>query len=510
VQAGSGFLSQHTKNLFFGLGKNGDGIRATVGWPSGLTQSFDGLPINHSIEIVEGQPEFVAKPFSQAPQSWTRAGENPAADALPSTVETWLIEPVRAPDFSLPDLAGNLKTLQSFHGNFLLLNFWTVKSSACIDQLRSLQRSASRLTSGGIRVAAINVDLESEPPSLRALAAKEHLTLPVLLADQETTGIYAIVYRYLFDRHRDLPLPASLLIDPQTYIIKLYQGPVQPEIVLQDATAVPTNSDERARKALPFPGALIQDTFRRNDFTYGVAFFQNGFLKQAAESFRQVIAEKPDDAEAYYNLGTLCLRTNSLADARQNLEQSVQLRPDYSEAWNNLGMLSAQEGKNDEAIRNFQHSLELRPTYATALLNLGNLNRRLGNLGEAEGLLQRALHSEPDNPEINYGLGMLYARKQEIERAIEYLEKAIQLRPDYSDARNNLGVIFVQTRRYPDAEQQFKSCIQQSPSFDQAYLNLARLYLVLNDKDKARAALESLLHQNPQHNVAQQMLQMLY
>lgn len=510
VQAGSGFLSQHTKNLFFGLGKNLDPIRATIRWPGGLTQSFDGLPINHSIAIVEGQRKFVARPFSQPPQSWTKAGEHPDEDVLPSIVETWLIEPVRAPGFSLPDLTGNLTTLQSFQGNFVLLNLWTVKSSACIDQLRSLQRLASGLPSRGIRVAAINVDPESESQSLRTFAVKENLSFPVLLADPETTGIYAIVYRYLFDRHRDLALPASILIDPQTYIIKLYQGPIQPETVLQDARAAPRTAEERARKALPFPGTLVQDTFRRNDFTYGVAFFQHGFLDHAAESFRQVIAEKPDDAEAYYNLGTLFLRTNSLDEARQSLEKTVQLRPDYPEAWNNLGMLSAQQGDNNAAIRNFQHSLKLRPTYATALLNLGNLNRRLGNLDEAERLLQQGLNSEPDNPEVNYGLGMIYARKQEIERAVEYLERAIKLRPDYSDALNNLGVIFVQTKRYSDAEQQFRTCVQQSPSFDQAYLNLARLYIVLDDKDKARAVLESLLHQNPEHHVAQQMLQMLY
>ena len=49
LQAGSGFLSQHTKELFFGLGKGEGPVRATVRWPSGLEifclaerSSFDG------------------------------------------------------------------------------------------------------------------------------------------------------------------------------------------------------------------------------------------------------------------------------------------------------------------------------------------------------------------------------------------------------------------------------------------------------------------------------------
>src|SRR5262249_58504526 len=41
LQAGSGFLSQHSKELFFGIGKTQSTVRATIRWPSGLTQVFD-------------------------------------------------------------------------------------------------------------------------------------------------------------------------------------------------------------------------------------------------------------------------------------------------------------------------------------------------------------------------------------------------------------------------------------------------------------------------------------
>src|SRR5437016_3107505 len=47
LQAGSGFLSQHTKELFFGVGTFEGTVRATIHWPSGRTQSFEQLPINH-------------------------------------------------------------------------------------------------------------------------------------------------------------------------------------------------------------------------------------------------------------------------------------------------------------------------------------------------------------------------------------------------------------------------------------------------------------------------------
>lgn len=510
VQAGSGFLSQHTRELFFGVAQNHDALRATIRWPSGMTQGFDALPINHRIEIAEGSPEFQARPFQTSPASWTRPGSPSTPEVLPSSVGTWLIEPVKALDFSLPDLAGNLRDLKSLVGGMVLLKFWTIASSACTDQLRVLSRAHSALASSGLRVVTINLDDPSAAGPVRAFSATAKLPFPVLLGTPEVAGIYNIVYRYLFDRHRDLALPASFLIDKTGDIIRLYQGIFAPEDLLQDVKTAPNNPEDRLRKSLPFAGILCQDTFQRNAFTYGVAFFQHGFLDQAAQSFKQVVAAKPDDADAYYNLGTLDLRRNSLLEARQYLEQTVKLRPDYPEAWNNLGMLAAQQGNTEEAIRNFQKSLQLRPAYATALLNLGNVYRRQGDLDEAEKLLLRALNNEPENPEVSYNLGMLAARRNQIERAVQYLENAIALRPDYADALNNLGVAFVQQQRYPEAEEKLKACIRQAPDFDQGYLNLARLYLVLKDKEKARATLQALLQKQPQHKMAQQMLQMLY
>ncbi len=509
LQAGSGFLSQHTKELFFGVGKAQGTVRANIRWPSGLTQAFEHLPVNHRIEIEEGSEKFLAKPFAASPASCARTGDPQKPEPLPSSVETWLIEPMSAPEFSLPDLAGNMRDLRSFRGSFLLLNFWATASPICSDQMRLLQRNQSALASTGLRTVGINVDDPGDAGAVRSFVHKEGLSFPVLLATQEVAGIYNIIYRYLFDRRRDLALPTSLLVNQDGLIVKVYQGPVNPKRILEDVRSVPGSAAERLQRALPPGGMLYQGGIQRNDFTYGVALFQRGYLESAAASFKQVIAAKPHDAEAYYNLGTLYLRRNDFQGARGYLEQAVKLRPNYPEAWNNLGMVAAQDGRADEAIRNFQQSLLLRQGYTTALLNLGNLYRRQRAFEEAEKLLSRALEIEPDDPEANYSLGMLYAQQDQLQRAAQYLERAVSLRPDYSDALNNLGVLLVRQEHYSQAKERFETCIRAAPNFDQAYLNLARLYVILKDKEKARSVLLALLQQQPQHKMALQALEML-
>ena len=509
LQAGTGFLAQHSKELFFGLGSPRDKIRATIQWPSGAIQQFEGLPTNHRIQIDEGSDRFDADRFASMPAGYAHTGPSPAAEVLPETVGTWLIEPLKAPEFSLPDAEQKAHELKSYQGRYVLLSFWSAAGAQCVGQLRQFHRRLPALTAASTVPLAVNVDTAEDLSAAHSLAGKERFSFPVLFATAEVAGIYNIIYRHLFDRRRDMPLPLSLLLDRQGLIVKVYQGPVAAEQILHDLQTAPSIASERMRKALPFEGKLVQDVFQRNDFTYGVAMFQHGYLNQAAASFLQVIATNPGNADAYYNLGTLRLGQNDFAQARQYFEEALRRKPEYPEAWNNLGMMAAQLGRPDEAIRDFQKSLELRPEYVTALLNLGNVYRRQRAFDDAQKCFEQAIRQEPENPEVNYSRGMLYAQQGQLEQAKESLQKAISLRPDYAEALNNLGVLFVRAQNLAGAEQEFKAGIRAAPQYDQPYLNLARLYAMQNERQKAREVLQELLRVQPGDAAAQQALEML-
>jgi Flp pilus assembly protein TadD/peroxiredoxin len=510
LQAGSGFLSQHTKELFFGLGKAANPLTASIRWPSGLTQHFEDLPPNHRIAIEEARADFSATPFATPPAAFApEASREQGGAAPPGAIATWLVDPLLAPDFSLPDLSGRQQTLSALRGRPVALFFWAEASPRSVQQLRLWQRSQSEFRAQGVAVLCLNVDRHSSAAKVQSLAAKEGLTLPILVASPDVAGVYNIIYRYLFDRRRDLPIPCSFLLEESGLIARVYQGLLETEQILGDSASLPRSYEARVDKALPFKGTLYNGRFARNDFTYGVALFHHGYYEQAAESFKQVIAAKPDDVEAYYNLGTLYLRKNELPEARRYLEQTVKLRPEYPEAWNNLGMIAGQQNQLDDAIRCFTRSLSERPDYVTALVNLGNVYRRQGNIPESTRLLTRAVELEPDSAEANYSLGMLYARQNDLARSADLLQKAVALRPDYPDAINNLGVVYVRQGKNELAEQQFSECIRVAPSFDQAYLNLARLYVLLEEKEKAREILQALLKLQPDHKLAQQALEML-
>jgi tetratricopeptide (TPR) repeat protein len=508
LQAGTGFLSQHSKELFFGVGAE-ENVRASIRWPSGVTQTFENLPVNHRIEIREEDPAYQKKPFGNSPVAFATAAAVAPEERLPASFQTWLVQPMPAPDFSLPDMEGKNRQLSEFRGQPVLLQLWSAEASSCLEQLRLLEQKQKQFDSQQLVVLGINVDGAEKSEAIRSLVAREKLSLPIVLATDEVAGIYNITYRYMFDRRRDLELPTSFLLNRAGFIVKVYQGPFEIMGLLNDLRAIPQSSAELQAMALPMKGISYLGEFQRNDFTYAVALFQRGYLQAAANAFKAVIANHPDNPEAYYNLGTLYVIQKALPEARGYIEKALQLRPEYAEAWNNLAMISAQQGDTAAAIDEFQKAIQLRPTYVTALVNCGNLLRRKGDFAQAQQLLARALEASPESGDANYSMGMLYAQQSELQKASEFLEKAVALKPEDTEALNNLGVLRVRQGQYAEAETTFERCIAADPKFDQAYLNLARLYVLLNNKEKARAVLQALLREQPQHKMAQQALETL-
>ena len=526
LQAGSGFLSQHNKEVFFGLGEAKGPVRASIRWPSGLVQELHDLPLNHRVWVEEGNESYKVEAFVSAvggteavPSS--KVGEANIAqkdiESLPTTVETWLLAPVSAPDFSLSDLTGEVRTLGALRGKVVLLNFWATGSASCREDLRSFnqlhQRSAASSGNSRLYVLAVNVDGSTEAGKIKALARELHLSFPILHGSDDVAGIYNILYRYLFDRHRDLSLPTSFLINEKGDIVKIYQGPINAERIEQDFQQIPQTAAERLARALPFSGLTDTPEFRRNYLSYGSVYFQRGYLDQAEASFKLALKDNPSSAEALYGLGSVYLKQEKSRDARQSFERAIKLRVSYPDtlpnAWNNLGLLATREGRTADAIPYFEEALRLSPDHLVALENLGNAYRQQKRWDEARKVLERAIAVGPQDPEANYSLGMVFAQLDDSDRAYEYLQKALKLRPAYPEALNNLGVLYLRTRRRDEAVASFEECIRVAPAFDQSYLNLARVYTIEGTPDKARGVLVELLKQHPDHVSAQKMLEKL-
>jgi tetratricopeptide (TPR) repeat protein len=496
VSAGSGFASQHTKELFFGLGESVQPVSISVRWPTGAVARYDGLPVNHRVQIDEGAEAFQSAPYPQAPSS-ARSSAPAVAPLSPPTVSTWLIAPLFGPDLSLPDLNGQVHQLSAMQGQPVLLTFVRPDCGDSRKQLELLQQSSGVLTAAGVSQFVVAVSLNRDQSSIKDLAQAAHATCPIHVADERAAGGWNLQYRYLFDRRRDMTLPMSFLLDASGAIIRIYQGVATPQAVADDWKSAPASADERFARALPFPNPYYGSGMVHDYLTFGIAFTQYGYTDEARAAFQRAIDANPRLQVAWFNLGTIYLNKKMYPEARKYLSEAVRLNPQDSDAWNNLGSISGMEQKYDEALDEFKHAALADPNHLNAVDNMMRIYRYLGRPADAQKALQELIAHAPGIADLHLALSMTLVAQDDLNGAREELETSVRLNPNSPDAINNLGAVLLRMGKSDQALEQFEACRRVAPNFDRAFINSALIYKRAGQTDKARQVLNEFLSRHP-------------
>jgi Tfp pilus assembly protein PilF len=467
VQCGSGFLSQHSKELVIGLGASERLVRLTVRWPSGETQVFTDVPLNARVRIVEGggiETEGL-KPRATG----TVPASAPAPSSAPRT--TWMYEPFPAPEVAVPT------------GRPAIVLLWSPEVPAARAARETLERGAQVLTRAGVGSVAVAVDAQPNRESLS----------------------YAILNRHLFMNRQDLRLPTGLLVDAGGSVVKVYRDRVDVDEIVADASAIDVPPTERLARALPFPGNFHFGVPLRNYLPYGSELLDNGLEAAAVTAFERAAQANPG-ASTLYRLATLLARSGDTVKARAAFEQAIVLKPDLAEAHNDLGALLAQGGDLEAAIGQFRAALTAIPEYPDALNNLGYALLLTGREQEARALYEKALALQPDFPEALNNLGILAGRAGDLVDAERHFRAALARRSDYGEAANNLALVLASRRQTDAAVTLLERLLQGSPEYEPAYVTLAKIHFSTDRSKEGIAALERLLQRNPNHAVARELL----
>jgi Flp pilus assembly protein TadD/peroxiredoxin len=506
LQAGSGFLSQHSKELLFGLGKANQIRQVLIEWPSGLRQILHSIPIDHRIRVEEGNDNFQTEPFRPRNYNGSPSSETSQSLPSPSYTGTWLYEPFPAPDFSLNDVAGRKHRLSDYRGRSVLINFWARSCLTSVNQLKAFRENLDRANGVGAVLLAISLDNANDFKGVEKFVHEQGLNFTALIANQAVIENYNILNKYLFSKHEDLQIPTSFLVDGDGMVIKVYRGVAEMAQILSDLGQMRPGTEQRLSRALPFPGRYYVPPPGRDYFQFGIAFAEAGLIYPALDAFREAVRRSPSSAEAHYNLGTLNMRSNDLQSAQNAFEHALELKTNYPEAHNNLGMLLAKKGRLQEAIAHFESALALRPDYAVALNNLGHAHMQAGDTEKAEEILHKALKLQPDFPEVLNNLGILYGNRGDLERAKSHFEKVVKLRSNYPEAVNNLAMVYAAMGLRDEALRILKTDLERSPDFEPTYLNLGQIYLQAGQKEQCISILRDLLRRNPGQREAQRIL----
>ena len=122
---------------------------------------------------------------------------------------------------------------------------------------------------------------------------------------------------------------------------------------------------------------------------------QSGDLKAAEQAYQAVLAAKPDDQFALYNLGLIKQTNGDLAGAIDLYSKALAIDGSMVSALYNRGLAYRDAGKTKEGIADLQAVVDADPQRAAALFNLGNMLIAEGNVDAGTKLVDQAVTIDP-------------------------------------------------------------------------------------------------------------------
>ncbi len=162
----------------------------------------------------------------------------------------------------------------------------------------------------------------------------------------------------------------------------------------------------------------------------GNAYTKKGDYGNAIISFVKVIELRPNNDNAYNNLGIVYDKIGDYEKAIDTYEKAIALNPYDAIAYNNLGIAYAKNGDIEKAIISYGRSIALNSNNEFAYNNLGVVYDKMGDYEKAIDTYEKAISLNPYDAKPFYNLGFVYFRKGDIPKSLIHIQKALNLQPN--------------------------------------------------------------------------------
>ena len=426
LRAGEGFLSQHSKWVHFGLGAAAAIDRVTVRWPGGDSEVFAGVQPNTHYRLVQGVG--TAQEW-KPPQDRVRlAASTPDLPDKSAAAAVFLTNRLPLPDVTWQTFDGETVALNTEPTGLkadqpVLINLWASWCTPCVAELNDFSEHHQKLQDAGLRVVALSVDglgdYRGTPEKAVAMANRLRLPFDTGMADPRMVQRLDGLFDRLFQIHKSLPVPTSVLLAGDGRVAAIYKGRVSIERLLDDIQHLDTDPPQRRERMTPFAGRwmtppkllplsmLIVQFLHRDDLdsaldyahlaiaektamagqgqtewdvklpdtlaNLAAALITPGRLKEAERMCRQAIALEPGNVEANFALGEVLLLQKRITHASRQFQVMLQRQPMHVGANYRMGWLFVRRGRVDHAVNYFRTALRADPTHQLSQIALAQI-----------------------------------------------------------------------------------------------------------------------------------------
>jgi tetratricopeptide (TPR) repeat protein len=136
--------------------------------------------------------------------------------------------------------------------------------------------------------------------------------------------------------------------------------------------------------------------------------------------------------------------------------------PENAEAYFILGIISQSSQQFDDSIRYFQEVIRINPRHFGAHFHLGNALYNRRRLDEAAASLKTALMLNANLDAAYCDLGIIYREKGQFDKAIVYLRQALEMNPESAWAYTNLGVAMQNKGEFEEGKKFLRMAVEKN------------------------------------------------
>ncbi|TAL03769.1 MAG: tetratricopeptide repeat protein [Rhodospirillaceae bacterium] len=154
-----------------------------------------------------------------------------------------------------------------------------------------------------------------------------------------------------------------------------------------------------------------------------------GDLQGAEANYIAALQLQPNLINALQNLGLLLLESRRSVEAMEVAHRILKIAPDNASAYFILGSATASLGSSEAAIDFYRQAIAADPDMAAAHIQLGIIMRKTGRWDVAVQCFERAVVLRPHDPVPHTELGVVLERQSQKARASIHFARAQELQP---------------------------------------------------------------------------------
>jgi tetratricopeptide (TPR) repeat protein len=219
-----------------------------------------------------------------------------------------------------------------------------------------------------------------------------------------------------------------------------------------------------------------------------LAALQLGEQGRAERLLLNVLRSSPRRLEALVLLSRIRARQGRLDDAAALLQRAGQNRPDDADAQYNLGVAWGELDSHDHAIVCYRNALRADPHHLDASNNLAATLIAVSRWSEALPVLQDGLKHHPNDAALLGKIGVALKETGRVDEAIRIYHRAISIKPREASIHANLGLALQELGRLDEAIASFRRALSLGPETHTRSL----LALALYENGQVDAAIETM------------------